>query len=212
MRLDHRGRGQPQPQRRDHPRPGDADPRQHEDEQVEADLRPQRPVDDIDVRDVGQRVEHRHVRAVLHRRDLELAVAERDRDDRGDGDGYPVRRVEPDHPRDDELVRPPSPGAQQHDEAADREEHVDAEVAVPGDGADRRERDRDVVTGEAGERVVVEDDGQCRGDPQQVDLVEAVAPGRAARPLPPGPLPPGPVSPGLAGSVGSSPGCGSSEL
>jgi hypothetical protein len=52
-----------------------------------------------------------------------------------------------------------------------------------------------VVAGEAGKRVVVADDGQGGGDAQQIDLVEAVPPGRVAGLLPPGPVPAG-LSPG----------------
>src|SRR6202040_2658834 len=108
-------------------------------------------------------------------------------DDRRDGNGRPVRRVEADDPGNDEFARPPPPGAQQDDEAADGKEHVDAQVAVARDPAESGEGDRGEMPGVAGERVVVEDNSQRRGDAQQVDLVWPARGGCAAAVWPPGP-------------------------
>jgi hypothetical protein len=170
--LERERRGQPGPEEDRHPAGGDADPGEDQDHRVEPELGPQGPVHDIDVLDVRQRVEHRQVRQVLRERDREPSSAEDDRDERRERDCDPVRRVQAHRPGHDERPWRTVPGAEQDDEAADREEQVDAQVAVACDDVHVREAQVTETAGGRGEQVVVRHHRDRGEDPQQVDLVE----------------------------------------
>ncbi|MDQ0961794.1 hypothetical protein QFZ66_005672 [Streptomyces sp. B4I13] len=158
-------------------------PEHDQEDQVEGQLHPQRPVGTDEVPGRERHLEHREVgEGVADARGLAGAVGQCPPDDDGDDDREPVRGEEPQEPGLHELAGSAVPGGQADHETADDEEQLHTVGAVRGVREDRREQrlgiDAPVRLGRRVHAGEVEyQHRERRYDAQRVQSVEPIAPG-----------------------------------
>ncbi|CAM5236564.1 hypothetical protein SGLAM104S_07953 [Streptomyces glaucescens] len=161
---------------------GEPAPHDQGEQQVEAQLGPERPVHPVDVVDAHRPLKHGQI-------DQHIAPGERvdtaghlgDHGGRGE-DGDPVRRIQPDHPRGEEVGKTAPPAAHADHEAADHEEQLHAQPSVGGRAEHHREEPCLRSLPALPEcHVVVRDDHQRGNQPQPVQNDDPVAARPAAR-------------------------------
>ncbi len=161
----------------DHAAARDADRHEHRDEQVEAQLGVERPVDAVDVAHAEGLLQERRVDRDLAERHVLARRPDHQEEDARGGQGCPVRRVEAGEPRRDDLRHCAAPGRPEDDEAADHEEELRRHRQVHHLRAEGGEPVPRVLTPDGAPQrgVVVDDDAEGSDEPQAVDGVQPAA-------------------------------------